>query len=172
MDDKGYIKMENNIDDLKAEFDKFVQERCITQENEQEKAEREEDEDNPAFVEELADKLLGPAHAGVYLSRLDIKRVAEGIDESLPIKERTRMIKALMRHTTKKDYLRLAFGEFNKHINGRLAIYQELGDSFPASKYIFDDYTKKAEKTKRMFDRIVEDFEEFDPTDDSEPVLF
>jgi len=169
----GEVKMmDNNLDDLKAEFDKFVRESCVTEEEKQIKANEEEDEDNPAFVEELADKLLGPAHAGVYLSRLDIKRVAEGIDESLPIKERGRMIKALMRHTTTKEYLRSAFGEFNKHINGRLAIYQELGEGFPASKYIFDEYTQKAEKTKRMFERMIEDFEEFDMSEDAEPVLF
>jgi len=169
----GELKMmDNNLDDLKAEFDKFVRESCVTEEEKQVKADEEEDEDNPAFVEELADKLLGPAHAGVYLSRLDIKRVAEGIDESLPIKERTRMIKALMRHTTTKEYLRDAFSEFNKHINGRLAIYQELGEGFPSSKYIFDEYTQKAEKTKRMFERMIEDFEEFDMSEDAEPVLF
>ncbi len=162
----------NNIDDLRAEFDKFVQERCITEEEKREKLEEEEEEDNPAFVDELADKLLGPAHSGVYLSRLDIKRVAEAIGESLPIKERKRMIKALMRHTMTKDYLRSAFGEFNKHINGRLAIYQELGGAFPSSKYIFDDLEARAEKTKRMFERMIEDFEEFNPDEDHEPVLF
>ena len=164
--------MDNNIDDLKAEFDKFVRESCVTEEEKQAKSEEEEDEDNPAFVEELADKLLGPAHAGVYLSRLDIKRVAEAIDESLPIKERGRMIKALMRHTTTKEYLRKAFGEFEKHINGRLAIYQELSAGFPSSKYIFDEFSVKAEKTKRMFERMIEDFEEFDLSEDAEPVLF
>lgn len=164
--------MNNNLDDLKAEFDQFVQERCITEEDKHIKEEEQEDEETPAFVDELAEKLLGPAYSGVYLSRLDIKRVAEGIDESLPVKERKRMIKALMRHTTTKDYLRKAFAEFNKHINGRLAIYAELGENFPSSKYIFDEYTQKAEKTKRMFERIIEDFEEFDPKEDSEPVLF
>ncbi len=162
----------NNLDDLKAEFDKFVQERCITEEEKQVKEEEQDDEETPAFVDELADKLLGPAHSGVYLSRLDIKRVAEAIDESLPIKERKRMIKALMRHTTTKDYLRSAFGEFSKHINGRLAIYQELAEAFPSSKYIFDEFEAKAEKTKKMFDRIIDDFEEFNPSEDLEPVLF
>jgi hypothetical protein len=162
----------NNLDDLKAEFDKFVHESCIGEEQKQKDEEEAELEDAPAFVDELADKLLGPAHSGVYLSRLDIKRVAEAIDESLPIKERKRMIKALMRHTTTKDFLRSAFGEFNKHINGRLAIYQELGTEFPSSKYIFDEFSVKAEKTKRMFERIIEDFEEFNPAEDLEPVLF
>ncbi|MFC2074150.1 hypothetical protein ACFLR3_02750 [Campylobacterota bacterium] len=162
----------NNLDDLKAEFDKFVTERCITEEEKQIQKEEDEEEAAPAFVDELADKLLGPAHSGVYLSRLDIKRVAEAIDESLPIKERKRMIKSLMRHTTTKEFLRNAFGEFSKHINGRLAIYQELGEAFPSSKYIFDEFTAKAEKTKKMFDRMIEDFEEFDPTEELEPVMF
>lgn len=162
----------NNIEDLKAEFEKFATERCVGEEQKQQAAEEDEHEETPAFVDELSDKLLGPAHAGVYLSRLDIKRVAEAIDESLPIKERKRMIKSLMRHTTTKEYLRSAFGEFSKHINGRLAIYQELGDAFPSSKYIFEDYALRAEKTKKMFDRIIEDFEEFNPAEDIEPVLF
>ena len=78
--DEGLKMMDNNLDDLKAEFDKFVRESCVTEEEKQVKAQEEEDEDNPAFVEELADKLLGPAHAGVYLSRLDIKRIAEAIE--------------------------------------------------------------------------------------------
>ena len=162
----------NNLDDLKAEFDKFVQERCITAEEEHKNDEEAEEEETPAFVDELADKLLGPAHSGVYLSRLDIKRVAEAIDESLPIKERKRMIKSLMRHTTTKEFLRKAFGEFNKHINGRLAIYQELGEAFPSSKYVFDEFTAKAEKTKKMFERMIDDFEEFNPSEDLEPVVF
>lgn len=161
----------NNIDDLKAEFDKFVRESCISEEQKQVDAE-EDNEEAPAFVDELSEKLLGPAHSGVYLSRLDIKRVAEAIDESLPIKERKRMIKSLMRHTTTKEFLRNAFGEFNKHINGRLAIYEELAEAFPSSKYIFDEFTAKAEKTKKMFERIIDDFEEFNPAEDLEPVLF
>jgi len=162
----------NNLDDLKAEFDKFVTERCINEEQKQIDQEENGEEEAPAFVDELADKLLGPAHSGVYLSRLDIKRVAEAIDESLPIKERKRMIKSLMRHTTTKEFLRNAFGEFNKHINGRLAIYQELGEAFPSSKYVFDEFTVKAEKTKKMFERIIDDFEEFNPAEDLEPVIF
>jgi len=162
----------NNLDDLKAEFDKFVHESCIGEEQRQKEEEEGELEEAPAFVDELSEKLLGPAFSGVYLSRLDIKRVAEAIEESLPIKERKRMIKSLMRHTTTKEFLRNAFGEFSKHINGRLAIYEELGEAFPSSKYIFDDYKVRAEKTKKMFDRIIDDFEEFNPNEDAEPVLF
>jgi len=160
-----------DFSDLRAEFDRFVQEKCSldpeTQMNQNPDAgDKEDEEPVPQFVDALTSKLLAPAISGVYLSRLDIKRIAEAIDESVPIKERIKMVRALFRHTTKKEYLQEAFGEINKHINGRILIYEQLSDSFPASKEIFDGHIKKARKTMKMFDQIIEDFEEIEPTDD------
>ena len=153
----------NDLSDLKAEFDKFVKDKCSLDPesgmNEQnpDMGDKEDEEPVPQFVDALTSKLLAPAHSGVYLSRLDIKRIAEAIDESIPIKERIKMVKALFRHTTKQQYLRYAFTEIDKHINGRILIYQELGETFPASKEIFDGHIEKAEKTMRMFNTIIED---------------
>ncbi len=165
---------EHDLSDLKAEFDKFVSDKCslnpedgMTQNRDS--GDKEDEEPVPQFVDALTSKLLAPAHSGVYISRLDIKRIAEAIDESIPIKERMKMVKALFRHTTKKEYLIDAFTEIDKHINGRILIYQELSEAFPSSQSIFDDYTKKAEKTKKMFSTIIEDFEEIEPT--SDPLL-
>lgn len=159
-----------DMNEFRAEFDKFVRDKCdFNPEDQMGNPDEGDAEDNapaPAFVDALYDKLLAPSLSGVYLSRLDIKRVAEGIDESLPIKDRKKMIKALFRHTTKKEYLRKAFGEFNKHINGRVLIYEELAEAFPASKAIFDENIAKAKKTQKMFDQITEDFEEIEPTFD------
>ncbi|MCX6074622.1 MAG: hypothetical protein NTY39_09915 [Campylobacterales bacterium] len=158
----------DDFSDLKAEFDAFVQAKCedgsceTTTENEPE-------EPVPGFVDELSDKLLAPYHCGAYLSRLDIKRVAEAIDESIPIKERKKMIKALFRHTTTKEYLRSAFDEFNRHFGGRILIYTELSEAFPASKPIFDENIAKIRKTQKILDQIVNDFEEIEPTD--EPMM-
>jgi hypothetical protein len=167
----------HDIDELKAEFDKFAREQCTsedgscdTQGQDPDRGDETDDEPVPAFVDDLADKLLAPSKSGIYLSRIDIKRVAEAIDESLPIKERKKMIKALFRHTTSRDYLRRAFDEFNKHINGRILIYRELSDAFPASKEIFDTNISKAEKIQKMFEQIVLDFEEIDPTAEPMPI--
>jgi hypothetical protein len=120
-------------------------------------------------VDELTDKLLSPYHCGAYLSRLDIKRVAEAIDESIPIKERKKMLKALFRHTTRQSYLRGAFDEFNRHFGGRILIYQELSEAFPASKPFFDENIAKIKMTQKILDQIVLDFEEIEPTD--EPMM-
>ncbi|MEA3228904.1 MAG: hypothetical protein U9P38_07520 [Campylobacterota bacterium] len=163
---------QHDLSDLKAEFDKFVTNKCSLEPDDQkmqqnpDAGDKEDEEPVPQFVDALTAKLLSPKESGVYLSRLDIKRIAEAIDESLPIKERIKMVRALFRHTTTKKYLTDAFIEIDKHINGRILIYKELGEAFPSSKYIFDENIQKAEKTMRMFQTIIEDFEEIQPTDD------
>lgn len=166
--------MENhNLDDLRAEFDKFVKDKCSLDTEEQanihqdpDAGDKSDEEPVPQFVDALTSKLLAPAVSGVYLSRLDIKRIAEAIDESIPIKERTKMVRALFRHTTKRQYLTDAFAEVNKHINGRILIYKELGEAFPSSKSIFDSHISKANANMKMFDQIITDYEEIQPTDD------
>jgi len=157
------------IDELKNEFDKFVMDRCVTNEQGEDEidAQEAEDEDIPNFVEELLKKLLSPSFSGVNLTRIDIKRIGTEMDYSLPIKERNKMFKAMMRHMVSKPELEQVFNVINKHIDGRLLIYKELGDTFPASKYIFDNYETKIEQTKKMLERIVRDFEEFDPNAES-----
>jgi len=165
---------QHDLSDLRAEFDKFVNDKCsLDPENAQaqnrDAGDKEDEEPVPQFVDALTAKLLAPAVSGVYLSRLDIKRIAEAIDESIPIKERTKMVRSLFRHTTKKEYLKDAFKEIDRHINGRILIYQELSEAFPSSKTIFDEHIRKAEKTKKMFSTIIEDFEEIEPT--SDPLL-
>jgi len=163
--------MNNSMDDLRAEFDNFVKDKCDVDPKTGEVRDRdagdiEDEEPVPQFVDALLSKLLAPEQSGVYLSRLDIKRVAEAIDESIPIKERDKMVKALFRHTTKQQYLVDAFAEIDKHINGRILIYTELAEAFPASKEIFDGHIDKAKKTMKMFETIISDFEEIEPTDD------
>lgn len=157
------------LSDLKAEFDQFVRDKCDTGDCDTTAENDPDNEPVPGFVDELTDKLLSPFHSGVYFSRLDIKRVAEAIDESIPIKERKRMLQSLFRHTTRKAYLQGAFDEFNRHFGGRILIYTELGDAFPASKPIFDENIAKIKKTQKILEQIVQDYEEIEPTD--EPMM-
>lgn len=155
-----------DLSDLKAEFDQFVRDKCDTGDCDTTVENDPDNEPVPGFVDELTDKLLSPFHSGVYFSRLDIKRVAEAIDESIPIKERKKMLQSLFRHTTRKAYLQGAFDEFNRHFGGRILIYTELGEAFPASKSIFDENIAKIKKTQKILNQIVEDYEEIEPTDD------
>lgn len=158
-----------DISGLREEFDSFVKESCAMNPEDgttPSSDDKEDDEYAPQFVDALREKLLSPAISGVYLSRLDIKRIAEAIGESLPIKDRAAMVKTLFRHTTKKEYLHLTFGEIKKHIYGRILIYEELAEAFESSKEIFNEQIQKAKKTVKMLDQIIEDFEEIEPSDD------
>jgi len=159
-----------DLNDLRTEFDQFVRDKCDTDTCDTSSDDNNPDnEPVPGFVDDLTDKLLSPYHSGVYFSRLDIKRVAEAIDESIPIKERKKMLQALFRHTTKKEYLQRAFDEFKRHFNGRVMIYTELSDAFPASKVIFEGNIAKIKKTQKMLDQIIYDYVEIEPTD--EPMM-
>ncbi|MDP3266615.1 MAG: hypothetical protein Q8M39_07285 [Sulfuricurvum sp.] len=62
-----------------------------------------------------------------------------------------------------------AFDEFNRHFGGRILIYTELAEAFPASKAIFEDNIAKIKKAQKILDQIVEDYEEIEPTD--EPMM-
>ncbi|MFA6760411.1 MAG: hypothetical protein WCR69_05125 [Sulfuricurvum sp.] len=158
-----------DLQDLRDEINRFMQDRCVSDEEGRYKEENNEDEFEdfaPIFVDVLNEKLLAPAHSGVYLSRLDLKRVAEAIDESIPIKERSKMIKTLFRHTNSKEFLKNAFDEFKKHIIARIYIYEDLMSAFPSSSYAFSSHIEKAKKIQKVLDTIVEEFEEIEPTDD------
>ena len=159
----------DEINDLKKEFEQLAGSCTLTPEQEQNANEHDEDEDIPFYVEELQKKLLAPSISGLYMTRIDLKRISDDLDESLPIKERKPMLRALMRHTTNKDTLGEIFEVMNRYIDGRVIIYKELQEAFPASSGFFDEKLQKVEKTKRMFDRIVEDFEDLETTD--EPMI-
>ena len=158
-----------DINDLKKEFEAMTGPCTLTPEQDRQNQEEEDAEDIPYYVEELQKKLLAPSIAGVYLTRIDLKRIADDLEESLPIKERKPMVRALMRHTTNRDTLQEIFDVMNRYIDGRVMIYNEMIESFPASAGFFKDNLEKVDKTKKMFERIVEDFEELEVTD--EPMI-
>ena len=162
---------DNNLSDLRQEFEQMAEDCCsLNPEDMKRQASSEDEEDDeeiPHYIEDLQEKLLAPSIAGIYLTRIDLKRIADDLDESLPIKERKRMLRALMRHTKDKATLGEIFEVTNRYINGRVLIYEDLATAFPASKAIFEGYISKAKKMMRSFDTMVEDFEEIEVTEDA-----
>jgi hypothetical protein len=160
----------NNINALRQEFENFVAEKCTTADCSTEGNEEIPEDELPYFTDELSKKLLAPAIAGVNLSRVDLKRVSDILEDSIAIQERKRMLKALLRHKQTKAELKKLFDNIEPHLNGRLLIYKEIAENYPASAHIFNDYISKVENMKLTFKRIVEDFEEMNP--DADPIHF
>jgi hypothetical protein len=157
-----------NINSLKEEFDKFVAEKCITGECDTDLENPEEEPDNPEdypyFVEELATKLLNPEISGINLSRIDLKRISDTLDEGIAIQSRKRMLKALTRHKRNSDEIKPLFDEIKLHLNSRILIYKEISDAFKSSSYVFENYTQKVEKSTKMLDNILENYSDIDST--------
>jgi len=157
------------INELKKEFDSFIKEQCISKEKSvDEEMEENEEEDIPNYAHEMVKKLLAPYYCGINLSRIDIKRIGDEVDASLPIKERKKMMQALVRHVRTKEELQSIMDAIYKHLYGRRLIHEELSQKFPASAFVFKNYNARIDSTKKMLERIVEEFEEIDPF--AEPV--
>jgi hypothetical protein len=164
--------MDKNIESLRNEFEKFVVEKCSTDDGSCETDINEDipDEELPYFTDELSQKLLAPQYSGVNLSRVDLKRISDTLGDSVAIKDRKKMLKAILRHKQRGEELELLFNEIELHLNGRILIYREISENYPQSTEIFEDYIDKIERMKRIFKRIVDDFEDISP--DSQPINF
>lgn len=162
--------MENNINSLRSEFESFVAEKCSTEDCSVDGNEEIPDEELPYFTEELSKKLLAPSHCGVNLSKIDLKRVSDVLEDSIAIQERQRMLKALFRHKQTKAEMKMLFDNIELHINGRILIYKEIGENYPSSNQIFENYIMKAQNMKKTFARIINDFEDVNP--DANPIHF
>jgi hypothetical protein len=162
----------SNLQDLKSEFEQFVVEKCSTQDGSCDTDENEEipEDELPPFWEEITQKLLSPEICGANISRIDLKRISDTLGDSVAISDRKKMIKAILRHKQRKSEIRAIFDEVEKHLNGRVLIYNEISTNYPNSKVVFDSYVAKIERMKRVFARIVEDFEDISP--EADPIHF
>ncbi len=164
--------MNNNLDSLRNEFEQFVAEKCSTSEDGSCETGEEEipEEELPYFTEELSKKLLAPEYSGVNLSRIDLKRISDELDDSVAIQDRKRMLKAILRHKQTKEELKSIFDMVELHMNGRVLIYREIAEAYPSSADVMNSYIEKVDRMRRTFKRIIDDFEDMNP--EAEPIHF
>ena len=111
------------------------------------------------YEEVINDLIMPPIKSGVYFSRLDLKRIAYIFGESIIIDERKKMIKQLLRYVDSKERLEKFADVVSDAIEGKIKIYNELGEKFSATKYQFDDYTLKARGAIDTLQRVVKEYE-------------
>jgi len=149
--------MERNIEDLKKEFENFkMDENCI--DGSCETGEVEDLKDYPDYTEAIYAKLMPPSQSGVYISRWDIKDIALEAGDSMAIHPRRRMFELLMKYAVSKENMTLVLDAMEKHINEKIAIYEEMMENFPSSKEIFEPKVTKAKKTVALFPSILDEY--------------
>ena len=113
-----------------------------------------EEEEGQSFANLIKTKLLNPNFSGVNFSRWDIKKIAYEFGEKIPTDERKKMISQLLKYVDSEESLNRLFDIVKRFIDERVGIYNELSQTFPASKPIFDGYIAKTNDAKTLLDDI------------------
>jgi len=114
--------------------------------------------DYPSYTEALYAKLIAPHVSGIYLSRWDIKNIADAAGDSMSIHPRKRMFELLMKFAVSQERMQLVLDALENHMLGKMEIYAELAETFPSSAEIFNDKIAKAEKTIKLFPQIMKEY--------------
>jgi len=102
--------------------------------------------------------LIAPSVSGVYISRWDIKDIALSAGESMAIHPRKRMFELVMKFATTKENMQSFLDALENHIESKIDIYRELIEQFPTTAEIFQPKIDKAQKTIKIFPKIIEEY--------------
>lgn len=152
--------MMNNkdIEDLRAEFEAMKQSDAFCSDGSCSSDEEVDLRDYPSYTEALYAKLVAPHVSGIYLSRWDIKEIADAAGDSMSIHPRKRMFELLMKFAVSQERMQLVLDALEEHMRDKMAIYEELAASFPHSASMFQEKIDKAEKTIKLFPQIMNEY--------------
>lgn len=114
--------------------------------------------DYPSYTEALYAKIVAPSVSGIYLSRWDIKEIANSAGDSMAIHPRKRMFEMLMKFAVSQEHMQGVLDAMETHMEEKIAIYREMAESFPHSAPIFQEKIDKAESTIKLFPQIIKEY--------------
>ncbi|MBN2721446.1 MAG: hypothetical protein JXQ77_01350 [Campylobacterales bacterium] len=148
---RSYESLKESFDNLRSKEDFCIPGGCEI-ENEETLI------DYPSYTDALYAIMMAPVSSGVYISRWDLKEIAQSAGESMAIHPRKRMFELLMKYASDKETMQLVLDTFQAHIEEKIAIYEELASQFSASKEIFESYILKANKIIEKFPTIIKEY--------------
>ena len=146
-----------DLNELRGEFEQ-MQRQAMNQSCEDDSCDMDTPEDYPDYLRAIYAEIMPPAKSGIYFSRWDLKRMAQGLDESFAIDVRERMFKNFMQWVATPDDFRAVIEQFSTNMDMKCDMYKEYSAKYPASKEIFDVKIEKAEKSKRYFEKVYKEF--------------
>jgi hypothetical protein len=114
--------------------------------------------DYPSYTEALYAQIVAPHVSGIYLSRWDIKEIADTAGDSMSIHPRKRMFELLMKYAVSQERMQMVLDAMEVHMEEKIEIYEELQETFPHSKVIFENKIAKARKTINTFPHIMSEY--------------
>jgi hypothetical protein len=147
----------SDIEELKAEFE-AMQDGEFCADGSCASDEEADLRDYPSYTEALYAKLVAPHVSGIYLSRWDIKEIADLAGDSMSIHPRKRMFELLMKFAVSQERMQLVLDALENHMLEKMAIYEEMAETFPHSADIFNEKIAKGEQTIKLFPQIMKEY--------------
>ena len=147
-----------DIDELRAEFEALKNSEEFCTDGSCESDEEVDLKDYPSYTEALYAQIVAPNVSGIYLSRWDIKEIADVAGDSMAIHPRKRMFELLMKYAVSQERMQLVLDAMEENMQKKIDIYEELQSTFPHSKVVFEKKIAKAEKTIRSFPHIMREY--------------
>ena len=148
----------NNIDELRAEFEAMKDSGAFCSDGSCESEEEVDLKDYPSYTEALYAQIVAPSSSGIYLSRWDIKEIADVAGDSMSIHPRKRMFEMLMKYAVSQERMQSVLDALEEHIERKIEIYEEIQETFPHSKVVFEDKIAKARRTINTFPHIIKEY--------------
>jgi len=147
-----------DMQDLKSEFESLKNSEDFCVDNSCSTDEEVDLKDYPSYTEALYAKIIAPSVSGIYLSRWDIKDIADKAGDSMSIHPRKRMFELLMKFAVSQERMQAVLDAMSEHIQEKIDIYKELQEQFPSSYDIFEDKIVKAQNTIKLFPSIMKEY--------------
>ncbi len=107
----------------------------------------------PPAYESVENHLLALFYSGVYITNAEIVEIAKGLGLELPMKERTALLKHLMRHAHDSGKTPGMLNGFIMLLKKRIQTYQALAQSFPEASDLAKEWIHKANSTILLLQR-------------------
>ncbi len=147
-----------DLDSLRADFEAFKEKNNLCEDGSCVSGESIDLKDYPNYTDALYNIIMPPSKSGVYISRWDLKEIAEDAGESMAIHPRRRMFELLMKYAIDRERMKLVLDAIEKHILYKIEIYEELRDEFPHSSHLFQEKIDKANKIIDVFPDILDEY--------------
>lgn len=123
---------------------------------------------NMKFLQEFKEKtefdrilklLTVPSKSGVYISRYDIKKIAQIVGVNEPVKERREMLKDIFIYAKQMNKIKEVLDVIIDFIDYKISQYEEIEDNFSKSSSITQLWIKRAKKTKNIIETMKKEYD-------------
>ncbi len=104
-----------------------------------------EEYNTPALYEGVENHLLSLFYSGVYITNSEIIEIGRSIGLNLPMKERSALLKQILRHAHESGETSKILESFIYLLNRRIEDYKKLAQSFPEASVLIKEWIHKAD---------------------------